>query len=616
MSWWDDRMRVLSMKGDQPNGFWRQAAHGLLGGLVLAALTVVGFRLDADPAAMAILYVFVVLLQSLWAEIVPAIAVAAAAIMCLDYFFTPPRFGITISHPIDEIAVLTFFATALVVTRLASMVRRSFREIRSLKDQLELVIDTIPSLVWSALPDGTADFLNRGWREYTGLSMDRASGWGWTAAIHPDDLPQLLEEWQAARRSGEPLETEARLRRFDGAHRWYLFRGVPLRGEHGQIVKWHGTNTDIEDRKLAEDAMRRSEHVLREQASLLDLTHDAIFVRDMNEVISYWNRGAEELYGWMREEAVGKVSHELLRTTPPVPLDEIMAELVRTSRWDGELVHIKRDGTQVIVASRWALQKDAQGQPLGALETNNDITGRRQAEDAARRAQAELAHAARVTTMGEMAASIAHEVNQPLSGVVINANACLRWLAASSPNLDEAREALQRIIRDGKRASDVIARVRALSRKTLAEREQLDMNETIRAVVALAQGEVRRSRVALRTDLAGDLAPVVGDRVQLQQVVLNLIMNGIEAMSDVRDRPRMLVIRTEQEADRVRVTVQDSGTGLDAESAGRIFDAFYTTKHGGLGMGLSISRSIVESHGGRLWAVPNDGPGASFQFTV
>jgi C4-dicarboxylate-specific signal transduction histidine kinase len=216
-----------------------------------------------------------------------------------------------------------------------------------------------------------------------------------------------------------------------------------------------------------------------------------------------------------------------------------------------------------------------------------------------------------------MAASIAHEVNQPLAGIVTNANAGLRWLAGESPNLNEAREAIRRIIRDGNRAGDVVSQMRALFQKARTAKERLDMNEAIEEVVILTQSEVQRNKVALRMELAADLPLVMGDRVQLQQVVLNLILNGIEAMSTVEDRKRDLVIRTQRDqGGEVRVAVQDSGIGFDPLSADRIFDAFHTTKPGGLGMGLSISRSIVESHGGRLWAVSNDGPGATFQFTL
>jgi signal transduction histidine kinase len=218
--------------------------------------------------------------------------------------------------------------------------------------------------------------------------------------------------------------------------------------------------------------------------------------------------------------------------------------------------------------------------------------------------------------MGELAASIAHEVNQPLAGIVINGNACLRWLAGESPNLAEAREAAQRIIRDGTRASDIISRIRALARKTGTLTERVDLNEAIREVLALGQGEARKHDVGLRARLPSDLPPVRGDRVLIQQVVLNLVMNGIEAMSDAQDHPRELVIQAQGDAQQVRVTVQDSGTGLDPQTQERIFDALYTTKPGGLGMGLSISRTIVENHGGRLAVVAGGGPGATFEFTL
>jgi signal transduction histidine kinase len=200
---------------------------------------------------------------------------------------------------------------------------------------------------------------------------------------------------------------------------------------------------------------------------------------------------------------------------------------------------------------------------------------------------------------------------------VLNGNACLRWLGGDSPNLDEAREAARRIVRDGNRASDVIARIRALVRKTDEEKARLDMNDAIQEVAALALGEVQKNRVALRMELAGDLPPVLGDRVQLQQVILNLVMNGVEAMSSVADRPRELLVRSRQhESDKVLVAIEDSGIGIDRDNLEKIFNAFYTTKSHGMGMGLAISRSIVENHGGRLWAVSNNGPGATFQFTL
>jgi two-component system, LuxR family, sensor kinase FixL len=598
------------MKYHQTSRFWHSAAPCVVGSIAVALLTFVCFRLDVDPVAAAFLYLIVIVLVSLRGSFVPSAVVSIIAICCLDYFFTPPLFQVRLSQPLDVVALVTFWTTALVITRLISKVRGSFQAIQALQDQQRLVIDTIPGLVWTALSDGSRDFLNQRWLEYTGLSLEEGLGRSWQAAFHPDDRAGCDTKWRAAVAAGTPFEHEVRLRRADGAYRWFLIRGVPLRDELGTIVKWYGTNTEIEDRKRAEEA-------LREQASLLDLTHDTVFVRDMHDVITYWNRGAEELYGWTRDEAVGKVTHQLTQTIFPTPLAEINAELLRMGRWEGELIHTKRDGTQVVVASRWSLQRDEQGRPSAILETNNDITERQRAEDALRKAQTELAHVTRVMTVGELAASIAHEVNQPLTGVITNGNACLRWLGRTPPDLDEVQEAVRRMIRDGSRASEVMARIRALVRKAEPQKTQLAINDVIGEVISLAESEVRRHRVVLKTDLAADFPPVLADRIQLQQVLLNLMLNGMEAMRAVTNRSRELIIRSQaEETDAIRVAVQDAGVGIDLEDMDRIFTAFFTTKSEGLGMGLAISRSIIEAHGGRLWATPNAGPGATVQFTL
>lgn len=234
-----------------------------------------------------------------------------------------------------------------------------------------------------------------------------------------------------------------------------------------------------------------------------------------------------------------------------------------------------------------------------------------------RQLEAELAHINRVSMMGELAASVAHEVNQPLTGIVSNGGACLRWLAGDAPNVEEAREGLRDIVRDGKRAGEVIARIRALTKRTALPKEIMDVNETIREVLALVGDQAKKNSVTIRTRFADDAWPVLADRVQLQQVLLNLVMNAMEAMSSVGDRERQLLIVTRNvEPAQVQVTVEDSGTGLDPSIMSRIFDPFYTTKSGGMGMGLSISRSIIQNHGGRLWATANDGPGTSFHFTI
>src|ERR1700754_1091888 len=340
--------------------------------------------------------------------------------------------------------------------------------------------------------------------------------------------------------------------------------------------------------------LRQANQALRERANLLDLTHDTVFVRDMNDVITFWNRGAEERYGWTREEALGRVSHGIVRTGFPAPLAEINAELTRTGRWEGELLHTRRDGAVVTVASRWALQRDEQGNPVAVLETNNDITERKRAEEALQKVQTELAHATRVMTLGELTASIAHEVNQPLAAIVTNGNACLRWLGGAQPNFVEARQSVERIIKDGYRASEVIQRVRNLVKKAPPRNYPVDLNEVIREVLALAQSQAKRNLVLVKQELANDLPFVLGDRVQLQQVILNLVINGIEAIAKSRDGERVLAVRSGQdESQNLFVAVRDTGPGIDPATTERLFDAFFTTKPDGMGMGLAISRTII-----------------------
>ena len=354
---------------------------------------------------------------------------------------------------------------------------------------------------------------------------------------------------------------------------------------------------------------------LREQASLLNLTHDSIFVRNTDDAITYWNRGAEELYGWKAEDVLGKVTHQLMQTQFPAPLEEIQAELLRTGRWEGELVQTKNDGTQVAVASRWALQRDDSGKPVGVLETNNDISERKRAEEALRQLQADLAHVSRVTTMGELTASLAHEVNQPIAAALTDANTCLRWLTRDHPDVQEAREAASRMAKDATRAAEIINRVSLLFKKSTAQRELIDINEVIREMIVLLRSELTRYSISIRTELAAGLPQVTGDRVQLQQVLMNLMLNGIDAMKDM-NAGELTIASQYGEDSQVLISVSDTGVGLPPGQVDQIFNAFFTTKLHGTGMGLSISRSIVELHSGRLWAMGNAPRGAIFYVSL
>jgi PAS domain S-box-containing protein len=357
------------------------------------------------------------------------------------------------------------------------------RQIEEQEKKFREAVETMPALAFIARPDGYRTFVNRRWVEYTGMTVEQATGSGWEAAVHPDDLLKIIEMRRRLAARGEPVEYETRLRRgADGQYRWFQTRLAPLRDKRGKLVKWCGVANDIEDRKRAEQL------------------------------------------------------------------------------------------------------------------------------------QADLAHTNRVSLLGELAASIAHDVNQPLSGIVSNGSACLHFLGRDTPDVEEAREAARDIVRDGKRAGEIITRLRSLYKKAPPQRTLVDVNDTIREMIVMLRGEANRFGVSMRTDLATGLPKVTADRVQLQQVLMNLMLNAIEAMKETGG---VLTVKSQRDQDgRVLVSVSDTGVGLPAEKADQIFNAFFTTKPQGSGMGLAISRSIVESHGGRLWATPNDGRGASFHFTL
>jgi PAS domain S-box-containing protein len=492
--------------------------------------------------------------------------------------------------------------------------KRAEDAIRASERNLNQIINAIPALAWSARPDGSGEFFSQHYLDYVGLSTAAAADWGWTDAVHADDLPDLLAGWRRTLALGRPGESEVRLRRADGEYRWFLIRVNPLRDESGAIVKWYGTNTDIDDRKRAEEELRRSEAFLAD-AQRLSLTG------------SFWWRVATDEIAWSGQvyrifefDAGEPVTLERIGTRVHPDDATLFSDLVANARAAGSdfecemrLLMPDRSVRYLHVVAHAARDRSGGLEYLGAVQ---DVTERRRSEQALDQARSELAQVARITTLGTLTASIAHEVNQPLAGIVANASTCLRMLAADPPNLEGARETARRTIRDGHRASDVVTRVRGLFGRKDTAAERVDLNEAAREVLALSASQLQRGRVVLRQELADDLPPAVGDRVQLQQVILNLLLNASEAMSGIDDRPRALVVRTEAEGDGVRLSVRDSGVGFAPHAAERLFEAFYTTKRDGMGIGLSVSRSIVERHGGRLWAHANDGDGSTFGFTI
>jgi PAS domain S-box-containing protein len=388
--------------------------------------------------------------------------------------------------------------------------------------------------------------------------------------------------------------------------------GPALRALIGLCAIGMSTVAALRNREAAENMIA--------QAALLDLTHDAIFVRDRHDVITYWNAGAEELYGWSGKEALGQNAHSLLKTRYPASVGAL-EQPDDPSRWQGEIIHTRRDGSEVWVASRWAVQRDERGRPLATMETNSDITEQKRAEDALHNARSQLEHVTRVSTLGELTASIAHEVNQPLAAIVTNGEAGLRWLQRDQPNLEEVRAAVERMIGNGRRASDVIARLRALASKSNPSHTILTLNDIITDVIPLVEREMHNNDVALRLDLQAPAPFVLGDRVQLAQVVINLVVNAIHAMSQTEGRTRRLSITSrtsfEQSDSRMAVLeIEDTGTGIDPKIADHLFSAFHTTKADGMGMGLSISRTIVESHGGSISATSGKQSGALFEIRL
>ena len=305
-----------------------------------------------------------------------------------------------------------------------------------------------------------------------------------------------------------------------------------------------------------------------------------------------------------------------LRVDDPLDIVALVA-LLGTSLLISRLMSQRRQAEEALQKALGELELKVQELARANDDLRGEMGERQRAEEALQKAQAELAHVSRLMTLGELTASISHEVNQPLAAIVTNAQACLRWLALETPRPDEVRAAVERVVRDSNRASEVIQRIRALAKKTEPQMLALDINDVIREALSLEQRELLSQQVSLRTELASVLPPVLGDRVQLQQVVINLVMNALEAMAPVTDRPRDMLIRSQQEdSNEVHVAVRDSGMGIDSANAERLFNAFFTTKPSGMGMGLSISRSIIIAHGGRLWASPNVDHGATFQFTL
>jgi PAS domain S-box-containing protein len=529
----------------------------------------------------------------------------------------------------------------------------------AVRDELRLAVDTIPGLVWSARPDGNLDFLNQRWCEYTGLSLEQACGAGWEAAIHPDDLPPLRAYWRSLLAARKPGETESRLRAQDGSYRWFLFRAIPLRDAHGELVKWYGQVTDIDDRKRAEALLageKRLLEMLARGSPLSDVLERLCRLVEENAGPCFcagvlleaggqrFQLGAapslpEGFNRWFHGRALEQKGGPCgLAVSSKAQV--ISADIERDTRWDESWNrHARSHGlrscwsTPIVSAEQrvlgtFAIYRTEPGDPTPEQRALIEqfthlasvVIGRRRSEEALEAAQAELSHVTRVTTLGELAASIAHEVNQPLAAMVADASACLNWLAAEPCDLEKVRESLQAIVSDGARAGQVLSRIRALLTRSTLAHAPCSLEAVLGGALSLVRPELRRQRIVVDTALELSGLEVMGDPVELQQVLLNLLLNAGEAARELDAERRRVVVRSSTALrdgrSWVTLAVEDAGVGIATGDVQLLFSAFYTTKPGGLGMGLSIVRSIVERHGGRIWATPNPVFGATFQFSL
>jgi len=531
-------------------------------------------------------------------------------------------------------------------------------ESASIDGRLRRVFDSLPIRAGFLDTNGHSTFSNLQALSDFDMTQEELSRPTRSGIIHLDDLEQVHGHLAALLTTGDPREYQLRLRHKDGAYRWTLARDAPCRDAQGNLVRWVAVHVDVDD-------LRRAEDLLSAEVKLLERVARG---ESLSQVLQAFSRQMEGLFNgcFCGSLVVGSdKKHFELGAGPSLPR-EFNALLERRnidgggsdpysrafiektpiitwdsnidSRWEGSdwqtmmriygytscwSIPIISGSGEVsgIIAMYRREPANPTAQERDLIDRLCKIAGimidRARADEALNQARLELTHVARTATLSAMTASITHEVSQPVSGILTNASTCARMLAADPPNVLGAAETIRRTIRDANRASEVIKRLRAMFAKKAPIMELVDLNEAAKEVIAVSSGELRRFRSVLETNFAEHLSPVSGDRVQLQQVILNLLLNAAEAMAGIEDRPRILRVRTEMHgSDNVKLSVQDAGVGLDPRAMEKLFEAFYTTKAHGLGIGLAISRSIIESHKGHLWAMPNEGPGATFGFSI
>jgi PAS domain S-box-containing protein len=524
------------------------------------------------------------------------------------------RFWTTHWHPLKdpEGRVVRINVVAEEVTER----KRAQAALASSEARFQELADNMSQFAWTADATGSRTWFNRRWYEYTGTTFEDVQGWGWQSLHHPDHMNRAINRMREGYKSGVPWEDTFPLRGRDGKYRWFLTRVVPIRDQAGDIVRWFGTNTDITQQIEAEQALRNLNKTLaegvetqaRERDRIWNVSQDLLVVADMEGRIVSINPAWTATLGWTEDEMIEGTTERLIH---PNDRDRTYAELAKlvaghkTRRFDNRLQ--RKDGTYCWLSWRAVPDHDL------IYAVARDITELKRAAEQLRQSRRELALVTSQTTMGAMTASIAHEVGQPLAAIVTNANAGLRWLAREEPDLAEVRAVLEKIANDGRRTTEMISGIRAMFRAGRGDTRPVDVGALIGEVLDVVHGDLESHQISVCKEIPGNLPRVTAERVQLQQVLYNLIMNAVDAMSSIADRNRELIISAEiHGGDNLKMMIADSGCGIDADHMPRIFEPFFTTKPHGLGMGLSICRSIIEAHGGRLWAVPQQPHGTAF----
>jgi PAS domain S-box-containing protein len=603
------------------------------------------------------LFLCAVILSAWFGGVWPGSLATALSALAFYYYFLPPTHSLA-TKPEEIPRLLIFMVSALFVGSLSVAQRRATESLRSARDDLKVTIQELQNTnealqaesrerksaeeslrrsegylaeaqrlshtgSWASIPA-------RGEIKYFSEECYRVTGFDphdgqpryetFFQRVHPDDQAKLSEAVERAGRENTEFELDYRIVHPGGEIRDIHVVGHPVPSPSGDFVEFVGTVIDITERKQAEESLSRSEGYLAE-AQRLSHTGSWAWAPAAGE-IRYFSEECYRVLGFDPHQGLPRVQTFFQRIHPDDRARSV-EQFERVSRektefeFDYRIVHPGGDVREIHTVGHPVFSPS--GDLVEFVGTVIDITERKRAEEERerlRQANADLARVNRVTTMGELTASLAHEVNQPIAAAVTSANSCFHWLAGDAPNLEKARAAAMRIVKDATRAAEIISRTRLLFQKGTLQRELVDLNDVTKEMIALLRGEATRYSISVRTELAADLPQVMGDRVQLQQVMMNLMTNSIDAMKSV-DGARELAIKSQRpDNEKLLVTISDTGVGLPPQQVDQIFSAFFTTKPHGTGMGLRICRSIVESHGGRLWVTGNSGRGATFQFTL